>query len=345
MAQTHYSPFTVQAGQVPSTQTNFPVVLWPTDNRFRTVAQGGNVSNNGSGFDIRPYSDAGLTTPLTYELVPNSYVATTGQFEMHVLVPSLADGYVIYVGYGDSALNTDGSSTGTWDSNFLGVWHLGIPATLSGEDSTSNNNDITTNQGATALAGKLGGGATFDGVNDQMSATIVHGIGTGDFTISAWVNATSIALYEGIMSFGTYAPNMAIRAASSPNNWGAYWGAERTSGFGPSTSTWYRLSMRRSGSEVTFFRDTAQESSNYTISTSISSNAFRLGNNGDTAWFDGGLDEARMSNSYRADSWLTTEYRNQNAPNGTFYVIGAEQTYSAGAAVPEIMNSYRQRRY
>ena len=44
-AFTHYTPFTVQTGQVPSTQTDFPVLLLPTDARFKTTGNGGNVQS------------------------------------------------------------------------------------------------------------------------------------------------------------------------------------------------------------------------------------------------------------------------------------------------------------
>src|SRR5438477_11294376 len=99
MAFGYYTPITVAAGQVPSTQTNFAKLTLQTDNRFKTVANGGHVQNS-SGFDIRPYSDSSLSTALTYEL--ERYNASTGEVVMWVKIPSLSDGYVTYLGYGDS---------------------------------------------------------------------------------------------------------------------------------------------------------------------------------------------------------------------------------------------------
>jgi trimeric autotransporter adhesin len=41
-------------------------------------------------------------------------------------------------------------------------------------------------------------------------------------------------------------------------------------------------------------------------------------------YLNGILDEVRISKIARSAGWITTEYRNQNAP-GTFYTVGAEQ--------------------
>src|SRR5678815_5698623 len=77
-------PVTINSGQVPSTQTDFPVLVNFTDARFKTVGNGGHVQNS-SGFDIRPYSDAALTTAITgYEL--ERYNASTGEVVMWVKV-------------------------------------------------------------------------------------------------------------------------------------------------------------------------------------------------------------------------------------------------------------------
>src|SRR5262245_53924036 len=110
MAFGYYSAFTVNPGQVPSARTDFPVLLNPTDSRFKSTGNGGHVQST-SGYDLRPYADSSHSTAYSFELV--NYTATTGDFEMRVKVPSLSNGSVIYLFYGDATLNTDGSSTAT----------------------------------------------------------------------------------------------------------------------------------------------------------------------------------------------------------------------------------------
>src|SRR5712672_1833507 len=123
MAFSYYSPISINAAQVPSTQTDFPVLVSVTDARFKTVAYSGHVQNS-SGFDIRPYTDSTLVTAITgYEL--ERYNASTGEVIMWVKVSSLTSSSTPFVlAYGDSGISTDGSSTTTWSNSFIGVYHM-----------------------------------------------------------------------------------------------------------------------------------------------------------------------------------------------------------------------------
>src|SRR3990167_11404107 len=156
MAFTHYTQFTVASGQVPSTQTNHPVLINHTAVRFKTTGNGGNVANS-NGYDVRPYSDAALTAALTYEL--ERYDGTGGEVVMWINIASLADGSIVYLAYGDAALSSDGSSTSTWEANFKGVWHLKNGTTLTTGDSTSNALNATAQAAFTVSAGTIDGGA------------------------------------------------------------------------------------------------------------------------------------------------------------------------------------------
>ena len=105
MAFNFYKSCTIQTGKVPSSQSSFPALLpfISSDANLKTVGNGGHVQN-ANGFDIRPFSDSGLSVPLTYQLV--SYDATLGIFEMWVNMTAV-DGGIVYVGYGNSSLTTD----------------------------------------------------------------------------------------------------------------------------------------------------------------------------------------------------------------------------------------------
>src|SRR6185436_5508529 len=113
--------------------TNWPLTINVTDADFKTVGNGGFVQN-ANGYDIRPYSDSALTTPLTFELV--NFNAATGALEMHVKIPTLSVSVdtVIYIAFGDSGISTDGSSSSTWDSNFKMIQHLPNGSSLSAND-------------------------------------------------------------------------------------------------------------------------------------------------------------------------------------------------------------------
>ncbi len=155
MAFSWYSPISINSAQVPSTQTDFPVLVSQTDARFKTVGNSGHVEN-ASGFDIRPYSDTALTSALSYDL--ERYNASTGEVVMWVKVASLSSSTTpIYLAYGDASLTTDGSSTTTWSNSFLGVYHCKDGTTLSVASATGSNNG-TNNSGVAATTGQIDGG-------------------------------------------------------------------------------------------------------------------------------------------------------------------------------------------
>ena len=94
---------------------------------------------------------------------------------------------MIYMCYGNSSITTDQSNpTGVWDTNYKGVWHLGNGSTLSGTDATNQLNG--TNHSATAVTGKAGGGAGFNGSNQNISVG-TSGLTSG-ITLEAWIYRT-----------------------------------------------------------------------------------------------------------------------------------------------------------
>ena len=125
MAFGYYRSLTVQSSQVPSTQTDFPVLVSVTHADLKSTGNGGHVQSS-SGFDIRPYSDSALTTALTFEL--EFYDPVNGILVMWVKIASLSDGLVFYLAYGDAGLTTDGSNSATWSNSFASVFNGSISA-------------------------------------------------------------------------------------------------------------------------------------------------------------------------------------------------------------------------
>lgn len=331
---------TVASGQVPSTQTNFPKLSLPTDNRFRTIGNGGHVAN-ANGYDIRPYSDSALTTALDYELV--YYNATTGQFEMHVKIPSLSDGYVTYFGYGDTSLTTDGSNgANTFSNNFRNVYHLKDGTTLSVADSVGNSNG--TNNSATAASGKIDGGSGHASASNQYINTNSTTSGQS-CTFSAWVNATSFpAAYNAVLYRN--ASNSDASGILVKSNGKVAYVLVATSQFfidggstTLSTGTWYLIHLAYDGTNglkcyVNGSSDaTSAANGNYNsgaIANLIGRDAVNNRN------WNGSIDEVRYSvaasgtGGARSANWITTEYNNQNAP-GTFETLGTEVAVTAAS--------------
>ena len=151
---------TIDHTKVPSTQSNFTVLVSLTDPALKTVANGGHVAN-ANGYDIGFYADSGGTTKLKWQV--EKYDGTTGNLIAWVKIPSVSSSTdtVFYLMYGDSSINTDQSDPpNTWDSNFKAVWHMGdrrrtppleSPLSLGNEARTT---EASKRKGATGEIGK-----------------------------------------------------------------------------------------------------------------------------------------------------------------------------------------------
>ncbi len=335
MGQSYYSPMTVAGGQVPSTQTDFAKLSYPTDNRFKTIGNGGHVAN-ASGFDIRPYSDSGLTTPLTYELV--YYNGSTGQFEMHVKIPSLSNGYVTYFGYGDTSLTTDGSSASTWDSNFLAVYHLKDGTTLSVASSTGSNNG-TINGSLVAAAGQIDGCANVGGGNSNF-ISCGNGMNPTAMTISGWANASALSNAYSTLAGRIVSGSQFVLYIKSTGKLACYASAtgsvsyDGTGSHTLSTSTWYYLAMTYNSSAGLIGYVNAASDGTAAANGALTTTAATFNISKDqvtTGRFLTGLaDEVRVSQIARSADWITTEYNNQSAP-GTFETLGTEVSLIAAS--------------
>ena len=101
---------------------------------------------------------------------------------------------VIYLFYGNSSVTTDQSNAGgTWNSNFMGVWHFpewddaGVPLIPA---ANGNNGTIG---GATATNGQIDGGASFNGSTAYIDVPNSTSLNSVTATWSAWIKTTQSA--------------------------------------------------------------------------------------------------------------------------------------------------------
>ncbi|MDZ4216921.1 MAG: DUF2341 domain-containing protein, partial [Candidatus Gracilibacteria bacterium] len=150
---------TIDRTKVAATQSNFPILFSVTDLELKTVANGGYVTH-ANGYDIIFTDSSG--NKLDHEI--EKYVSTTGEFVAWVRIPTLSSivDTSIYLFYGNGSVSTNPSVSGTWDSNFKGVYHMPNGTTLSVTDSTSNGYNGT-NTAVTATTGQVDGAGNFNG--------------------------------------------------------------------------------------------------------------------------------------------------------------------------------------
>ncbi|HEX9804552.1 MAG TPA: DUF2341 domain-containing protein, partial [Candidatus Dojkabacteria bacterium] len=194
--------------------TNFPYLLSGTFGFLATVANGGSVANS-NGYDIIFTSDNGGSTQMDHEI--ERYIGTTGEILFWIRIPTLDhdNDTEIYMHYGNAAVSTDPSSTGTWDSNFKMVQHLEeiTSGATDFEDSTANGVDSTSvTIGADAesnpdVEGQVDGAVRLDGSNDQIEINDNTNLDiTGALTISYWskLDAQQSSDYGGVTKYASY---------------------------------------------------------------------------------------------------------------------------------------------
>jgi hypothetical protein len=344
----YYRPVVINHSQVPSSQSSFPVLVCANGSgscntsvpSLMITTSGGHV-NNPSGYDIGFYSDNNCTTKLPWEM--ENYVPGTGETEAWVSVPNVSSSAdtTIYMCYGGSMITDQSNKTGVWDSNYKGVWHLSTSNFLT--DSTGVNN-LTNNSSVQQASMQIDGGATFNGSN-YLSNTIATGIPTsGQVTISAWLVPGDFGTFRSAIDFSSTAGTGSVLAVLTESSqlYSYYGSADRLSSMGVSTGSKYYASFVYdiSAKTVTFYINGNYDNS-YTVgSVSMPSAGIYIGSlNGSGGYWNGSVDEVRISSTARTANWIKTEYNNQSSP-ATFDPIGSEVSGSFGSgggpAVPSI---------
>lgn len=318
-------------GSVPSTQTNFPVLInIPSSDPVATSLK--NSVINANGYDIMFTQNADGTGVLNSEI--ESYNSSSGALVAWVKMPSLNNGTSFYMFYGKSGVSSPSNpSSAVWDNNYKGVWHLN-GSTLSVVDSTGQNS--CSNNGATATTGKADGGANFVRTSSQY---IDCGTGldiSGAITLSVWLKATSFpADYVSPLNRpSTLNAQWGILFPNSGGTWiphTSYSDASAMSGNVITTGSWFNLAYSRPtpvggySTLVAYQNGSSVGTIHSYVASADTTNHASMGRDPvNSRYFDGSLDEVRISDIARSADWIKTEYNNQNSPS-TFMSVGAEQ--------------------
>jgi RHS repeat-associated protein len=340
----HRRAITIDHTQVPNTdQANFPFLFSGNYSYLATTSNGGNVTNS-NGYDVIFTSDPAGVTTLPFE--QESYNASTGAVTYWIQIPILSHttDTVIYMFYGNSGITTDQSNkTAVWDSNYALVSHLSDnAASTSVADSTSNANNLTNqaNTSTKTTTGKISGGLTYNGSSDYSSVPNNSSLNIQGTTITleVWVKPTNTAASSSERLIVKEVPSNAnpyvcygLFRASSGSSQVTFWVS--TGGSGSYTSVtggtmsagqWMHIVGVYNGSTMTLYVDgSSVATASKTGNIASSSTPLVLG--ADTAasaeYFNGVLDEARISNNARSADWIAAEYANQDSPS-TFYAVG-----------------------
>lgn len=341
----YYKEITIDYTKVNGTQTNFPVWFYNTSSDFAS-----NILYNGS--DIAFY-DSTNSTQYNHEI--EIWNKTSGELGVWVNVTSLSGtaNTVIYMYYGDAdvASNPGHNPESVWDGGFSLVHHLNGTSYGLCKDSTANNNDVVSEWGTITYnaTGKVGTSVDMPGANTCLNISDSASISLNDtFTIEAWVYLDSwdqsyMRIMEKTGGTSEYIFDFRGSAAAAPicspeMNWYQTNASTATVLGAANTVTpgcWYYVTAtynRTSSTGRMFLNGTLISTSSWNWYINDATNNFTISSAdaGANRYWNGKIDELRLSIVNRSASWIMTSYNNTNSPS-TFMTFGT-QTSQGGTA-------------
>ena len=280
------------------------------------------------GLDLR-FSDA-QQQELNYEI---EHWDTTGNSYVWVQVPELApSNTAIWAYWGNEdatdapSYTTDGS---TWSQDYVGVWHLDDTNAL-GQLPDSASTNVGVNSGTVNIAGKIGDAQDFENAltNQIEIANEANFDLPMDITVSTWIKVESFTTaWQGIVAKGEGAVWRLHRWAGNDGvAWTPNLPDESIGGTNSVNDTsWHFVAGTRDASNATLYVDGVLDG--VVAATGLprgeNNTQVLIGNNPDQAarWFDGIIDETRISSVARSADWLMATWLNQSQ-TGQFSTYG-----------------------
>jgi len=256
--------------------------------------------------------------------------------------------------YGNASAPNQQNKTAVWDINTKVVQHMNQNpggAAPQMDDSTQYGNNGTSAgamTSANSVTGQVDGATSFDGSDDYVVASNSASLNVTDsITISAWVYRQNASDWS--MLLGKDPASYTVQMYNGDGTFG-FWGIiggtaiDNHAGQSIPLNKWSHVVLRYDGAKIDYFLDTAISAGpNISGSVATSSAPLLIGNTGDRAYyFNGSIDEVRISDTARSAGWIATEYNNQSVPLKTestptgFLSLSAEQIYQleiAGSAI------------
>jgi hypothetical protein len=308
--------------------TNFPVLVVLSNNVGGSSSFNYNNFATTNGYDLRFATNSTDTTnSLNYEI--ESWNTNAGQASyvwVHVpTIPTNGQG-AIWANWGNTAASTQLPCTTngtTWNSNYHAVWHFGESGTVTTWADSRKNRDAA-NQGVTSTSGKIGKGGSFVAASSQYASFTALSLGT-TYSGSAWFKKNTSTRVELILATsGTWYGSLMGVFGDTRGLYTSDDNEEASTGDWTGKDTnWHQMQVVRSGTSVKFYLDGSQFGSDKTFGTSgaISPNQIGRYQDGNIYW-DGLLDEVRISANARSADWVYAEYLTM-ASNTVFNNYGA----------------------
>jgi hypothetical protein len=349
---TYHKPLNINTtstgANVATTQSNFPICVhinassWPTDAEVNHFFD----ATNSNGKRVRFYaSDQTTYLPYEVEYYSDTDNPDTSEAVYWVKVGTVtgnnANDNIVYVAYGNDPTAVDqDNKPNTWDGNYILVQHLGDnswAASPEAKDSTSSSNDGTDVNTTTEADGIIRKGRDLTASSSERIALETAIAIPTNLTFSAWAKTDSVA--AGVANilgdcnagatvawrFGRNAGKLSIEWDYSGSDYRAWQSTDTVL----SAGTFAYLAATNTGTGTpTLYVDGASvavssEASAGAATKPTTGQGTTIGRLGlyNLQYFDGIIDEVRISNVVRDADWIKLEYysmkkTNYNGDNG-----------------------------
>ena len=307
-------PTTIKLGQVPTTLTDFPVLI---HNIFSELI--GAVET-----ELRFASTDDIQ--LEYEI--EKFDTITGELIAWIKKPTVSDGDIIYIYFDNLLVAVDEQNpAGVWSNNYVAVYHMNQPSgnTL---DSTKFHNDMSPVNSPINATGQIGAAKEFPANSDAYTILDNNSLDTTDITVSAWIKLNSIGGFQIIASkwfFNIISADPDWIFLSSFGNFSIILNSEPLINTGEilSTGVTYHVAFVIVGATTLNMYLDGELVHTQAINPKTTSSTGDLQiTNADGSSLLGIEDELHMSNDGKSADWIKTEYNNQKDFD-TFFTTGA----------------------
>ena len=308
---------TIKQTNISSALTSFPVYV-KCDNTIM-----GALVDQTNFYDIR-FTDT-LNNVLNFQA--DSVSSSVGNYWINTSLSAIASHPTrIYCYYKNSTSQINGSNTAnTWDANYVSVYHLGQPSLSYLNDSKGSNN-LTNNDGATGVVGKIGRAESFTSSSTQslsISNPANFPTGTAVRTIEGWVK---MGANQEETIFG-YGANNGVGCRFNIYNYPqSTWLLTEIENAGGRftftyTTNWYHIvsvfpaNSTKDDSIKMYYNGVLQTNTNTGTALNTVKTEFKIGGLATYTsglYFTGYVDEVRISNIARSADWIKFEYYNMN---------------------------------
>ncbi len=290
--------------------TNFPLLVQIDDPADPVFTQA-----RADGADLRFTAEDG-TTPRDYEIELFTS-APTPRLTAWVRIPVLSNGCstVVCMYYGNSGAASAANPSGVWDEHFRMVQHLEETGTGQRTDSTANgfhSTAVNNFDGDESVRGLIGLAHDFDGTNECLTfnhTTLVAGL--TNVTVEAWFEDVPMGAHAVV---GSYAAG--IRDWTTENR--LYLTFRTTDSgvkeYAPYTynDPWIHVAVTYDGAHVRFYVKGRLVNTQVATGGLYDDDAYwQIGAILGSQYFNGMIDEVRISGTTRSAEWIRATYDNQ----------------------------------